>query len=281
MTSTEPENENHDTSEEMSATSGVSAAASAPSRPLDWIVTAPFLIAFGLVLAVFDPIQRLTRLFGSRPHEFVVGLMQVSLIGALRICGTRFQVERSGEVAPHTPYLIVANHQSMFDIPILGAFLFTNYPKFVSKRELAHWIPSISYNLRRGGHALIDRANRRQAVTAIRGLGNQAQERGVSAVIYPEGTRARGGQLRPFKTAGALALLQAAPALAVVPVAIDESWRLLTRNLFPVPFGVRVRVYFGAPIPRQGADDGASIVERAQAEIEGKLRQWRAVQPPG
>jgi 1-acyl-sn-glycerol-3-phosphate acyltransferase len=281
MSWTEPENASHDTAEEMSTTDGAGSDCSGRSRPLDWIVTAPFLIAFGLVLVIFDPIQRLARLFGSRPHEFVVGLMQASLLGTLRICGTRFQVERSPEVAPHTPYLIIANHQSMFDIPILGAFLFTNYPKFVSKRELAHWIPSISYNLRRGGHALIDRAKRRQAIEAIRGLGNRAQERGVSAVIYPEGTRARWGEIRPFKTAGALALLKAAPALAVVPVAIDESWRLLRRNLFPVPFGVRVRVYFGAPIRRVGADDGASIVERARAEIEGKLRQWRALQLVG
>jgi 1-acyl-sn-glycerol-3-phosphate acyltransferase len=279
MSSTGPEDGNENAWEEISA--AAPSASSARPRPLDWIATVPFLIAFGLVLGIFDPIQRLARLCGPRPHEFVVGLMQASLLGTLRICGTRFQVERSPEVAPHTPYLVIANHQSMFDIPILGAFLFTNYPKFVSKRELAHWIPSISYNLRRGGHALIDRASRRQAVMAIQALGNQAQERGVSAVIYPEGTRARGGEIRPFKIAGALALLKAAPALAVVPVAIDESWRLLRHRLFPVPFGVRVRVYFGTPIPRQGADDGASIIERAQAEIEEKLRQWRALQPVG
>lgn len=246
-------------------------------RFLDWFFTVPFLIAFGLLLAVFDPIQRLARLFGSRPHEIVVGLLQVSLVGALRICGTRFQVERSPEVAPRTPYVIIANHQSMFDIPIVMAFLFTNYPKFVSKRELARWIPSVSYNLRRGGNALIDRANRRQAVGVIRALGKLVQERGVSAVIYPEGTRARRGEMRPFKPAGAIALLEAASALAVVPMAIDESWRLLTHNLFPVPFGVRVRVHFGTPIPREGAGDSGSMLARAQAEIEDKLRRWRAV----
>jgi len=248
---------------------------SARPRLVDWFFTVPFLIAFGLLLAVFDPIQRLARLFGSRPHEIVVGLLQVCLVGALRICGTRFQVERSPEVAPRTPYVIIANHQSMFDIPIVMAFLFTNYPKFVSKRELARWIPSVSYNLRRGGNALIDRGNRRQALRAIRALGKLVQERGVSAVIYPEGTRARMGEMKPFKPAGAVTLLKAAPALAVVPMTIDESWRLLRHKLFPVPFGVRVRVHFGAPIPRQGADDGPSVLERAQREIEATLQRWR------
>jgi 1-acyl-sn-glycerol-3-phosphate acyltransferase len=80
-----------------------------------------------------------------------------------------------------------------------------------------------------------------------------------------------------FKPAGAIALLEAAPTLAVVPMAIDESWRLLRHSLFPVPFGVRVRVHFGAPIRREGEGDGGSVLARAQAEIEDKLRRWRAV----
>lgn len=266
------------TRNEMPATTAAASDVSIRPRLLDWIFTVPFLIAFGLLLAVFDPIQRLARLFGSRPHEIVVGLLQLSLVGALRICGTRVQVERSPEVAPRTPYVIIANHQSMFDIPIVMAFLFTNYPKFVSKQELARWIPSVSYNLRRGGNALIDRGNRRQALGAIRALGKLIQERGVSAVIYPEGTRARRGEMQPFKPAGAIALLEAAPTLAVVPMAIDESWRLLRYNLFPVPFGVRVCVHFGAPIPREGPGDGDSVLARAQAEIEDTLRRWRTVE---
>jgi 1-acyl-sn-glycerol-3-phosphate acyltransferase len=264
MTSTGVDMGTESKQNETPATAAAGPDGSTSPRLLDWVFTVPFLIAFGLSLAVFDPIQRLARLFGSRPHEIVVGCLQVLLVGALRICGTRFQVERSPEVAPRTPYLIIANHQSMFDIPIVMAFLFTNYPKFVSKRELARWIPSVSYNLRRGGNALIDRGNRREALGAIRALGKLVQKRGVSAVIYPEGT-------------GAIALLDAAPALAVVPMAIDESWRLLRYNLFPVPFGVRVRVHFGAPICREGAGDARSVLVRAQVEIEHALRRWRAV----
>ena len=128
----------------------------------------PFLVAFGAILLVFDPLQRIARLFGPRPQEVVVGGCRSRSSPPFRLCGTRIEVERSPGVRPHTPYLLIANHQSMFDIPIFGALLFTNYPKYVSKRELASWIPSISYNLRRGGNALIDRADREQAVEAIR-----------------------------------------------------------------------------------------------------------------
>jgi len=54
-------------------------------RVLNWTFTAPFLVVFGLVLGIFDPLQRIARVFGPRPHEIVVGLLQSSLMGAFRI----------------------------------------------------------------------------------------------------------------------------------------------------------------------------------------------------
>lgn len=245
---------------------------------LDWVLTLPFLLAFGLILLVFDPLQRLVRLFGQRPHEIVVGALQTCLMRSLHLCGTRISVERSPNVAPRTPYILIANHQSMFDIPMFGALLFSNYPKYVSKHELAHWIPSISYNLRRGGNALIDRGDRSSAERVIRQLGARAQERGVSVVIYPEGTRARAGEFARFRPAGTLALLEAAPELDVVPVAIDGSWHLLRNNLLPVPFGTRIRIRFAEPIRRSEGASGAQILEHARSEIEQTLRHWRGEQ---
>jgi 1-acyl-sn-glycerol-3-phosphate acyltransferase len=247
-------------------------------RALNWLFTLPFLLAFGAILVLFDPLQRLARLFGQRPQEIVAGALQRSLLWAFRICGTRIEVERSPAIKPWTPYLIVANHQSMFDIPIFGALLFSNFPKYISKRSLARWIPSISYNLRRGGNALIDRDDREQALGAIRALGEQVRERGVSAVIYPEGTRARHGALGEFKPKGFLELLAAAPEVEVMPVAIDNSWQLLRHNLLPVPFGTRVRVHFGQPIPRRVGEDGGALLERVRSEIDAVLERWRTAE---
>lgn len=244
-------------------------------RVRDWLFTIPFLLVFGLLLAVFDPLQRVARLFGQRPQEVVAGVLQQSLLWAFRICGTRIEVERSPALRPWTPYLIVANHQSMFDIPIFGGLLFSNFPKYISKRSLARWIPSISYNLRRGGNAIIDRGDRDQALVAIRALGDQVRQRGVSAVIYPEGTRARHGALGEFKPQGFLALLAAAPGVEVVPVAIDNSWQLLRHNLLPVPFGTRVRVHFGSPMARRADEDGGALLARARDEIQRVLAAWR------
>ncbi len=248
-------------------------------RIVDWIVTPLFLIGFAGTLLFFDPLLRISRCFGLRPEEIVAGALQWTLVRVFGIAGTRLAVEREPGLVPGAPALVIANHQSMFDIPIFAALLFRNYPKYISKRELAKWLPSISYNLRRGGHAIIDRDDRAGSVAAIRALADQVNERGVTAVIFPEGTRARFGELRTFKTAGALALLDAAPDVPVVIVAIDESWRLLRWNLMPIPYGTRVRVRIGAPIARRPDEDQHALVVGARAEIEKTLARWRAEAP--
>jgi|SRR5688572_11123690 1-acyl-sn-glycerol-3-phosphate acyltransferase len=244
-------------------------------RALSWASTLVFLPVFGAVLVGFDVAQRIARAIGPRPQEYVAGALQWSLVHAFRLCGTRLTVDRATAVTPHAAYIIVSNHQSMFDIPILGSLFFSNFPKYISKRSLGRGIPSVSYNLRRGGHVLIDRSDGPGAVAAIRELGERVNEGHCSAMIFPEGTRARRGELGPFKPAGLLALLEAAPATPVVPVAIDESWRLLQHNFLPVPWGVRIRVHVGQPIPRVFGEDRRALVERVRGDIGEALERWR------
>ncbi len=242
---------------------------------VSWLATIPFLLLFGGLLVLFDPLQRLAYLFGRRAHRAIVDALQWSLVQALRVCGTRFAFERHPAVEPGRPYVVISNHQSMFDIPILTGGLFWSFPLFVSKRELARGIPSISYNLRVGGSALIDRSDRQQARQAIRALGQRIREWSVSAVIFPEGTRARDGQLKAFKPGGALELIAAAEGLAVLPAAIDGSWKLLRHSLRPVPFGTRVRVWLGEPMDRAGGESPEELLRRAELAVQATLRRWR------
>jgi 1-acyl-sn-glycerol-3-phosphate acyltransferase len=242
---------------------------------LSWLTTLVFLPAFGAVMVLFDVAQRVAYLFGTRPQEYVAGAVQWVLVRTFGICGTRVLVERAPEVRPWTSYIIVSNHQSMFDIVILGSLFFSNFPKYISKRSLGSWIPTVSYNLRKGGHVLIDRGDAPQAVASIRDLGRRVHAGACSAMIFPEGTRARAGELGPFKPAGTLALLEEAPTTAVVPVAIDESWRLLRHNYLPVPFGTRVRVWIGAPIARRADEDGTAVIAEVRTRIGATLDRWR------
>ena len=233
-------------------------------------------MAFGLVFVVLDPVLRLARLLGRRPEERVAGLLQWSALQTLRLTGARFAIERAPGLRRRTAYIFVANHQSMFDVAFLGGVMLTSYPKYVAKKELARGLPSVSFHLREGGNAVIDRNDREQAIAAIRDLGRQGEERGVSVVIYPEGTRAREGALKPFKLAGSRALLEAAPHLPVVAVAIDGSWKLVRHRFLPVPFGTRVRFHLGEPIPRAPGEDKEALLRRVEGEIRATLERWRA-----
>ncbi len=247
------------------------------ARLLDWAATLVFSVVFGMILLVFEVVQRVAKAFGKRSHDWAVACLGSALVESFRLTGLRLSVERAPGVRPHTPYLIVSNHQSMFDIALLLHLFFTNFPKFVSKRELARRIPSVSYNLRRGGNCLIDRDDAEQAVEAIAELGRRVERNGVSAVIFPEGTRARRGVLGTFKSRGTIALLAAAPTTSVVPVAIDHSWRLMQANFWPIPFGVRVRVRIGEPIPRRPGADLGALVEELRDTIARSLDEMRGV----
>lgn len=245
------------------------------SRVAAWAGTALFLPALGAILVVFDVAQRVARLFGQRPQEYAAGLLQVAIVGALRLSGTRLAVERAPGLRRGASYIVVSNHQSMLDIPILGTLLFWSFPKYVSKRSLARWIPSVSYNLRRGGHALIDRGDAAKALEAIRALGARVGRGGASAVIFPEGTRARVGELGAFRRAGTVALLEAAPETPVLPVTIEQSWRLLVDNMFPLPWGTTVRVALAEPIARRPGENADQLLETVRAQMEATLSRWR------
>lgn len=245
----------------------------------DWFFSIPTLVAFGLTLAFYDLRGRLALRRGLRAFEEVMADLQAALLRVFRISGVTVSVEGVDRFGDDGGFIFISNHQSMYDVPIFGGILARNYPKYVAKRELAKGIPSVSLNLRRGGNALIDRGDREQAIAAIAEMGRMCEERDVSAVIFPEGTRSRDGSLGPYRTAGASALLEAAPELQVIPTVIDGSWRVFARNMLPVPYGTSVRVRFGEPIERTEAEDVESIIERCRAFADAALAEWHDSPP--
>jgi 1-acyl-sn-glycerol-3-phosphate acyltransferase len=129
--------------------------------------------------------------------------------------------------------------------------------------------------LNRGGNALIDREDRRQSLRAIKEMAENAQERNVSVVIFPEGTRSRDGALQEFKRAGAIQLMRTADQLPIVPTVVDGAWKLLRHNLMPVPFGTTVRVRFADPIARTDDEDLDALLESGRQVIADTLDEWR------
>ena len=177
-------------------------------------------------LLIFDPLQRGALAISRRLHMQVVQLLNLCLFHNLKILGTRITINKAQFANPQLPTIIVANHQSMFDISLLYAVFPEKLPHFVAKKELAYWLPSISYNLRSGENAIIDRKDARQSIKTIATFAKLVLKNNYCAVIFPEGTRARTGCLKPFHTAGLAALLKYIPHAEIIPVAINGSWKL-------------------------------------------------------
>jgi 1-acyl-sn-glycerol-3-phosphate acyltransferase len=242
----------------------------------DWFFSILTVIVFGLALIVFDLIGRVALLFGLRPFEWVMAWLQRSLLVIFGISGVQFDIEGLDQFNRSGGYLFVSNHQSMYDIPIFGGILIRNFPKYVAKKSLASGIPAISLNLSRGGNALIDRGDRAQAMDEISRMASECEDRGVSAVIFPEGTRSRDGSLGEYKVGGVAALMAGAPDLPIIPTVIDGSWRVFANNMFPIPYGTRVHVRFGDPIERKPDEDPAEITERCALWADEVLAEWNS-----
>mgnify|MGYP001824208326 CR=1 FL=1 len=245
-------------------------------RIRDWLFTVPTVAAFGLTLGVFHLIGLCALPFGQRPFEKAMAGLQRTLVAVFRISGISVVTEGRDGFSSDGGFIFVSNHQSMYDVPIFGGLLPRNYPKYVAKKELARGLPSVSLNLRHGGNALIDREHRDQAMDAIADMASEAERRDVSVVIFPEGTRSRAGELGDFRVGGLAAIMEAAPNLPIIPTAIEGSWRVFQRNMFPIPYGTKVRVRFGEPMFRLPGESPVEILDRCQAWIGQTLQEWRS-----
>ena len=101
---------------------------------------------------------------------------------------------------------------------------------------------------------LIDRKNPTQAIPAIKEFARRVATRNWSACLFPEGTRARDGKIKNFKSSGFKALLDEMPNALVVPAAINGSWEIVRYNLMPVVWGVKLELHVLDPIEPAGKD---------------------------
>ena len=228
----------------------------APMKLLAYPITAIYFLFFGLTLCLFHPIQWIClNGFGYDAHKRSVSILNWFLMRCLNILGTRFTFRNPHHIPTNRPLVIVTNHQSMYDIPPIIWYLRKHHPKFVSKKELGKGIPSVSYNLRHGGSALIDRRDGIQALSEIGKLGQYIETNNRSAVIFPEGTRSRDGHPKPFKPAGLKTLLKNAPSALIVPISINTSWKLLRYGKFPMGLGCHLTFDVHEPFSNSGHHD--------------------------
>jgi 1-acyl-sn-glycerol-3-phosphate acyltransferase len=207
------------------------------SYPISFIA----LLFFLLALVIFHPIQWICfNIFGYQAHKKSVDYLNCVLLRIGHLLGTTYKFENRELIPKGVPIIFVSNHQSLYDIIAMIWFLRAFHPKFVSKKELGSGIPSVSYNLRHGGSVLIDRKDPKQAVPTIKGLSEYIELHKRSAVIFPEGTRSKNGVPKEFSQTGLKILCKYAPSAFVVPITINNSWKVVKYGFFPLGLGNRL-----------------------------------------
>nr|WP_294933608.1 lysophospholipid acyltransferase family protein [uncultured Flavobacterium sp.] len=216
---------------------------------ISYPISLVFYLAFVLCLLIFHPIQWVClNLFGYQAHKKSVDYMNFLLGKCTNLLGTTYNFENLHLVPKNVPVIFVANHQSLFDIVGMIWYLRRSHPKFVSKKELGKGIPSVSYNLRHGGSVLIDRKDPKQALPVIKGLGEYIEKHNRAAVIFPEGTRSRNGIPRQFSENGLKILCKYAPSAYIVPISINNSWKILRYGQFPMGLGSKLQFTIHEPM---------------------------------
>ena len=180
----------------------------------------------------------------------------------LRAAGTPVVV-RGLEHLPPPPVVYVANHASMFDILALVATV-PGTVRFVAKKELLR-VPLFGPAMKAAGHIAIDRQNRQAAFEAYDTAAAIIRS-GISAVVFPEGTRSRTGELMEFKK-GPFVLAIAAQ-VPIVPMWIANTFDILPKGSrmlrrHPIP------LCYGPPIATEGLvyDDRFALLERTRAAM--------------
>lgn len=167
----------------------------------------------------------------------------------LKTTGVHVMVTGLDRLDPSRSYVFAANHQSLYDIPILFASLPFQL-RIIAKASLGR-IPFLGWHLRRTGHLLVDRSKPGAGV-----LKRMARLVGArhSLIVFPEGTRSTDGSVARFKGGSFLIALEA--GLPIVPISIQGSRHVMFRGrLMVCPGNVAVIVH--APIETAGVSRDA------------------------
>ncbi len=238
-----------------------------------YILTPIFYLVFGLFLGLFHPIQWICyKVFGYSAHKRSVDVLNFFLTYSQFALLNSISFKNSYHLPKDRSIIFVANHQSMYDIPSLIWFLRKHHPKFISKIELTKGIPSISFNLKYGGGANIDRKDSKQSISEIIKLGRRMNENNWSTVIFAEGTRAKDGKMKPFQVGGIATLLKIVPNALVVPVAIENSWKIVRFGSYPLSSLLSLKWTVLAPIERE-AKSADELVLQAENAIKQQIGQ--------
>jgi 1-acyl-sn-glycerol-3-phosphate acyltransferase len=200
-------------------------------QPYKWLVFLPLMFVISVVCATFAAIASL--LVSPRAGSFFGSLWGKITCWITPVVVT---IEGRENIKQKKSYVIVANHQTGWDVFLLYGFLPIDF-KWMMKKELRK-VPWIGFASEKVGHIFIDRSSPRAAMQSL-AEARQKLVNGTSVLIFPEGTRSGKNEMKPFKKGAFKLAIEL--GLDILPVTIVNSYKIQQPgffNIFPAKAGL-------------------------------------------
>jgi 1-acyl-sn-glycerol-3-phosphate acyltransferase len=203
-----------------------------------WVVGVAFTVfwaSLGILTWPLSPRGDLYLLYARIWSGWILGSLGIPLA-----------VTGRERLEPGQTYVLMSNHQSVFDI--FALFRSCDRPFRMVAKRILFWIPILGWSMWMCGFIPIDRSNRDSAIRSLDRAARKIRS-GVSVLVFPEGTRSRDGTLQPFKKGGFMMALEA--GVPVVPVVVLGTDAIMEKGSLRVG-RADVTVRIGTPIETAG-----------------------------
>lgn len=231
-----------------------------------WYTLRTHLTVFG-----FTPLAApVVSLLALKDAELPNPLIRFWARSILRSAGVEPVVEGRSHLPARGTFVLVVNHQSNLDIPLLLAGI-ERHLRFVAKEALFR-IPLFGPAMRRTGNVAVDRQGSGKDRRKVSDAALSVRER-VSIAVFAEGTRSETGALGSFKKGAAVLAIEA--QVPLIPAAIGGTGRALPKSRFRVRGGGKVALVIGAPLSTAGLtyDDRDALTQTARDKVAELLER--------
>lgn len=232
-------------------------------RPFYLIFLIIFLIfntfALGLIVIMISPFDQ----NGNIVHY--IGRFW-SLLNIF-LAGTLVKIRGKEKINKGSNYIVMSNHQSLFDVWALIGKLPLQI-RWIVKKEIRK-VPFFGYALEKMGHIYIDRHDRKNAYMGLEAAA-QKIEKGTSIIIFPEGTRSKNGRLQRFRLGGATLAMRS--GIHILPVTVNGGRFSLPKGTLALMPG-KMEIIVGDPIDPRAFDENGKeeLTAAVKSAIEKNL----------
>jgi 1-acyl-sn-glycerol-3-phosphate acyltransferase len=199
----------------------------------------------------------------SRTGNLAFSISRLWAYTMLAVSFVRTEIKNKDKIQKGQSYIIISNHQSMYDIIALVTRLGIQY-RWIIKKELLK-IPVFGYGLYASRNIFIDRSNTASAIESIN-KGFERLPEGVSVMVFAEGTRSPDGRIQEFKKGGFITAVRR--KIPILPVTVNGSRRILPKKSLAMKPG-KIQVVVGDPIDVNGytIDTVQDLIDKTRQTI--------------